>query len=284
MALISIGGSFRDQLIDSSLISLHGLIPTEHSFSTLTTSIPSVWLQTDHQCIVWCKQLIYKLSDTLIRLIDDSSLQNTRPLSERIEIFQHSLLSNIPSSFGLLKSSDSELFVPKSYVHSTFEFYFSPTPVVSFPYSEYLLYHRSDLLTVPFNNLSSPLFPSFYAKSNSPHFSPFPASYSALQFLLPPSPSFVLFLCFCHLFPSLLPSTLSSFLVSLFLPSLPSFSYPFPSHISSSSPPTSSFFTSSSFLPPPSSILFFSSFSYSPPFSPPPFPLPLLPSNPSSHF
>jgi hypothetical protein len=47
--VLSIAGSFRDSLVRSDLASLETLVPVSHGLSLLTTSIPGVRLEADHQ-------------------------------------------------------------------------------------------------------------------------------------------------------------------------------------------------------------------------------------------
>jgi hypothetical protein len=52
VTVLSIAGSFRDTLVRSDLASLETLVPISHGLSLLTTSVPGVRLEADHQVIV----------------------------------------------------------------------------------------------------------------------------------------------------------------------------------------------------------------------------------------
>jgi hypothetical protein len=49
VTVLSIAGSFRDSLVRSDLASLETLVPISHGLSLLTTSVPGVRLEADHQ-------------------------------------------------------------------------------------------------------------------------------------------------------------------------------------------------------------------------------------------
>lgn len=69
LTVISIGGGIRDKLVKSES-ALLPMIESSSNVNLITTSISDVWLSTDHLCIVWCRQLIIKLSKLLFELID----------------------------------------------------------------------------------------------------------------------------------------------------------------------------------------------------------------------
>ncbi|XP_026469702.1 GPI inositol-deacylase-like [Ctenocephalides felis] len=75
---ISIGGGSRDILVPSGLTS-----SKFGHINTLTTAIPMVWASTDHQCIVWCLQLVLVLNRVLFQSVDSKSKQISTNLEER---------------------------------------------------------------------------------------------------------------------------------------------------------------------------------------------------------
>lgn len=99
--LISLAGSFRDTLIDSALSDLTGLVPYQNGFSCLTPSFPHVWREADHQCILWCNQLVRVVSSALFRLADPSTGQNTLSLPWRRAAFEGKFFSELPTILGL---------------------------------------------------------------------------------------------------------------------------------------------------------------------------------------
>lgn len=64
---ISIGGGNRDILVHSGLT--HSKFSDLH---VLTTSIPNVWLSTDHNCAVWCLQFVLVVNRFLYSIITSS--------------------------------------------------------------------------------------------------------------------------------------------------------------------------------------------------------------------
>lgn len=87
VAVLSIAGSFRDTLIPSELAYMQEF-ETNHSVSLLTSSITGVWLETDHECILWCRQLTQALSSLLFQLVDPRTGMDTRSLNDRLRIFK----------------------------------------------------------------------------------------------------------------------------------------------------------------------------------------------------
>ncbi|KAL6075891.1 GPI inositol-deacylase [Balamuthia mandrillaris] len=100
VAIVSIAGSFRDSLILSELCNMEGLVPFTHGYSILTTSIPNVRVQVDHQCIVWCNSMVKAMTETLYGLVDPTTRQATLPLSERVAVLERGFYSFVPEKLG----------------------------------------------------------------------------------------------------------------------------------------------------------------------------------------
>jgi len=78
ITFLSLGGGFRDYLVRSDL-SLFQTGVSNH-ISMLTTSLQRIWLSNDHQCIVWCNQLVRALTRTFFRMVDQKTKQiSTNP-------------------------------------------------------------------------------------------------------------------------------------------------------------------------------------------------------------
>ena len=69
--IISIHGGLRDHLVNSDLTKLEHVSHLGLDFHTLSSAIPDVWVEADHVCIVWCRQLIKKLVRLLFDLADE---------------------------------------------------------------------------------------------------------------------------------------------------------------------------------------------------------------------
>ncbi|KAF2069507.1 hypothetical protein CYY_009174 [Polysphondylium violaceum] len=102
ICLISIAGGHRDTLIRSELASLDGLVAPDKSFSVVTTSIPEVLIETDHQCILWCNEVVLSLVEGLLLLGHPDTKQNTFGVYERLDIMKSVLKSNVPESLGYI--------------------------------------------------------------------------------------------------------------------------------------------------------------------------------------
>lgn len=81
---LSLAGSFRDRLIESRLGFLSSSYDSHGSvISSLTTSMPGVWKQSDHQSIVWCNEVAREVVSLLYRWLRwdeaSSSFQVTDP-------------------------------------------------------------------------------------------------------------------------------------------------------------------------------------------------------------
>ena len=71
--MLSIGGGFNDKLVRSELTRLES--HHKHDINIISSDIDDVWVSTDHRCIVWCKQLVIKITRLVFDLIDDNSLK-----------------------------------------------------------------------------------------------------------------------------------------------------------------------------------------------------------------
>lgn len=60
--VVSISGGSRDTQVRTPLTRLDGIVPPRNGFSVSASAVPDVWLETDHQVIVWCNQLVVKVN------------------------------------------------------------------------------------------------------------------------------------------------------------------------------------------------------------------------------
>lgn len=70
VSVVSLGGGTRDNLVPSNLCTLDDISTNPHHVNMLTTNIPLVWRSTDHQCIVWCNELVRFETHMLFQMID----------------------------------------------------------------------------------------------------------------------------------------------------------------------------------------------------------------------
>jgi len=95
VTLISIAGGNLDTIICSDTANINSLVPASHGFTVFTTSIPSVWTSMDHQCILWCKQLVNVIAKTMLNIVDVRRAGQTKPRAERMKIFRKALLTGL---------------------------------------------------------------------------------------------------------------------------------------------------------------------------------------------
>ncbi|CAG8433285.1 4166_t:CDS:10 [Diversispora eburnea] len=95
VTLISIAGGNLDTVVCSDSANINSLVPASHGFTVFTTSIPNVWTAMDHQCILWCNQLVKVVANSLLSVVDIRRASQTRPSSERMSVFRKILLSGL---------------------------------------------------------------------------------------------------------------------------------------------------------------------------------------------
>ena len=54
-----------------------------------STGVPSVWVSTDHLCIVWCKQLVLVLARALFDIVDPVTRQISTDYNFRNQVFHY---------------------------------------------------------------------------------------------------------------------------------------------------------------------------------------------------
>lgn len=84
LSVISIAGGDRDLLVRSDLTVIPSKYNQHNDFNVHTNSIPTVWVSTDHLCIIWCKQLVLSIIRTLFDLVD----VKTKEMTNNITLYQ----------------------------------------------------------------------------------------------------------------------------------------------------------------------------------------------------
>eukprot|EP00092_Neocalanus_flemingeri_P010254 GFUD01011050.1.p1 GENE.GFUD01011050.1~~GFUD01011050.1.p1 ORF type:complete len:1057 (+),score=343.38 GFUD01011050.1:48-3218(+) len=87
VTLVSIGGGLRDVQVRAGLTQ-----DTHADININSNAAASVWVSTDHQCIVWCKQLVLSINRALFDMIGPISKQITMNNKLRKDIFHYHLL------------------------------------------------------------------------------------------------------------------------------------------------------------------------------------------------
>ncbi|RIB09972.1 PGAP1-like protein [Gigaspora rosea] len=107
VTLISIAGGNLDTVVCSDSANINTLVPASHGFTVFTTSIPNVWTSMDHQCILWCNQLVKVVAKSLLGIVDIRRAGQTEPSQKRMTIFRKIFLT------GLEDPIDPEANKPK---------------------------------------------------------------------------------------------------------------------------------------------------------------------------
>lgn len=97
VTLISIAGGARDTVIPSDYASLAALVPETHGFTVFTSTMPNVWVGTDHLSITWCDQFRKAIIKSLFDIVDVRRPSQTRPRAERMRIFKKWYLTGLES-------------------------------------------------------------------------------------------------------------------------------------------------------------------------------------------
>ena len=127
IVIASIAGGSRDHVVRGDLTSLYQLTPQGRSIHAWSTSIPGVWIQIDHDAIVWCGQLVAVLSRAMMSMhVGSNNRMIVEPL-ERLEAFKmalHGGSSNHDNTAIELQPDPSKTYrkrsvaVPQAYSHS----------------------------------------------------------------------------------------------------------------------------------------------------------------------
>lgn len=94
ISLLSISGGDLDKMVPARLSVVDSIVPGTHAMTVFTTDIPFVWTAADHQCIVWCKQVVDVVSRILVKTVDVSVGHRVIGLRERMKVFSDYLKGN----------------------------------------------------------------------------------------------------------------------------------------------------------------------------------------------
>ena len=98
LTVASIGGGLRDLQVRAGLTN-----DTHADLNLVSSAATSVWVSTDHRCIVWCKQLVHALNSALFDMIGPVTKQISPSSRMRKEVLEHYLVTG---SGGLAYSED----------------------------------------------------------------------------------------------------------------------------------------------------------------------------------
>eukprot|EP00794_Sanderia_malayensis_P015092 gene15092-16648_t len=91
LVVASIGGGNRDFQVRSDLTSMQGLGIDNLTISTLSTTLPKVWVSAEHRCIVWCKQLVLAITRVFMDMVNVNKNRITNDVNERMKILKYHL-------------------------------------------------------------------------------------------------------------------------------------------------------------------------------------------------
>ncbi|XP_072044327.1 GPI inositol-deacylase-like [Amphiura filiformis] len=89
VTVLSVGGGHRDFQVRTGLTSLDGIVPESRGLSVTTTGVPSVWLSTDHLCVVWCKELVMATKRAIFDIVDKKTKKISTDVEYKMSVFQH---------------------------------------------------------------------------------------------------------------------------------------------------------------------------------------------------
>ncbi|XP_022101843.1 GPI inositol-deacylase-like [Acanthaster planci] len=116
VTLLSVSGGHRDTMVRSGLTSLLGVVPSSRSLSVNAMSVPRVWLSTDHQCVVWCKELVLATNRALFQMVDSKTKQISTDPEYRMKILRHHFVAhNGKEKFSTIETK------PATFEGATFE-------------------------------------------------------------------------------------------------------------------------------------------------------------------
>uniref|UniRef100_S4R858 GPI inositol-deacylase n=1 Tax=Petromyzon marinus TaxID=7757 RepID=S4R858_PETMA len=100
VAVLSVGGAHRDPQVRAGLTSLNGLADEHNTISVTAMAVPKTWISTDHQAIVWCKELVLATVRALFDMVDSKTRQITDDAEKRLAILRHHFVQHPGLSFS----------------------------------------------------------------------------------------------------------------------------------------------------------------------------------------
>jgi hypothetical protein len=92
--------------VDERLTSISDIVLSDRGFSVLTRDIPNVGMSVDHQCLVWCKQLLFALTSGLYAAIDKNTGRMHTTPEVRMQALSKFLL---PKSWAAERQSHAKI-------------------------------------------------------------------------------------------------------------------------------------------------------------------------------
>lgn len=95
VSIVSIAGDNLDMMVSIDYTEISSFVSPAHGFTVFTTAIPGVWAASDHQCILWCNQLVRLLAECMFAVQDATASGRTISLPDRVATLAGRLLSGV---------------------------------------------------------------------------------------------------------------------------------------------------------------------------------------------
>lgn len=89
---VSIAGGHKDMIVHASLSATDRVAHPKRSLASLTTAIPGVQLTMDHLCLLWCHQLLDRIAQSLVAVVDIEKRELVKSPSKRLELSRNIIL------------------------------------------------------------------------------------------------------------------------------------------------------------------------------------------------
>ncbi|XP_042446725.1 uncharacterized protein LOC122031693 isoform X1 [Zingiber officinale] len=123
VVIVSVAGGIYDYQIRSKLASLEGIVPSTNGFTIGSSGMKNVWLSMEHQCILWCNQLVVQVSHALLSFVNSGTGKKYPSVAQRILVLTKMLQSEIPRSLNwprfVKPSVPSRMFPLEDVGHAT---------------------------------------------------------------------------------------------------------------------------------------------------------------------
>lgn len=100
VTFVSVSGGSRDFQVNGAVATA----PLSNtSLNVQSTMIPRAWISADHQCAVWCKQVVKVVTRSLFDMVDSNTGQISEDKDYRLKVARHHFISNSgldPSKWG----------------------------------------------------------------------------------------------------------------------------------------------------------------------------------------
>lgn len=95
---VSIAGGHKDMIVHASLSATDRVAHPKRSLASLTTAMPGVQLTMDHLCLLWCHQLLDRIAQSLVAVVDVEKRELVKSPSRRLELSRNIILGDSKGS------------------------------------------------------------------------------------------------------------------------------------------------------------------------------------------